>query len=138
MKSSQVYPVIYVAVKKYIKYNVPPNDGLKRFWEFAKIIPHYSKVNNIQANALCTSVSHCKEIGLEAFYQINIDWDFISSLIMKKIIDINETEMLELRNFFYDENLEHKYKIVLGDFVRHFFEGRRVMSKEDEAILAKI
>lgn len=138
MEGLQVYPIVYIAVKKHIKTHVPPNEGFKRFWDLAKIIPHYNEVTSEQADALTTSVSHSTKSGLEAFYQIKVNWDFIASLVIKNIINMDEPMAYKLKNFFYDENGSHRENIVLGDFTRTFFDGRRVLNEKDETILASI
>lgn len=135
MEGLQVYAVVYIAVKKHIKTHVPPK-GFERFWDFARIIPHYGEVTSEQADALTTSVSHCKIIGLQGFYQVKISWSDVSDLIMNGEMAVTEPELLELKKYFYEENEESD--ITLGDFVRRFFNGRLVLNQNDETILASI
>lgn len=137
MDGLQVYAVVYIAVKKHIKTHVPPK-GFERFWDFARMIPHYGEVTSEQADALTTSVSHSTKSGLEAFYQIKVNRDIIARLVMKNIINMDEPMAYKLKNFFYDENGNHRENIVLGDFTRTFFDGRRVLNENDEVILASI
>lgn len=133
MNAKQIYPIIHKIVKRKVSSQDPPSN-LKRFWDFANRIPDPKEIESSLASAICTSVSHSTKHGLEAFYQEPLLWDDVAPLIMGGVVSIDEPTVAHLQSFFFEDD----GKQTLGDFVRSFFNGRKVLNDEDQLLLTTI
>jgi hypothetical protein len=127
------YHVVYYVVEKAIKESIAPK-GCEAYFEWAKRIPSPQSYSFELASALCTSVSHTKNVGLECFFQIEIS----KNELMEQIGDkLGSVEHEILRNISLNER-NHPIVINIGGFVRNFFNGDLVMTENQLKLLESL
>lgn len=127
------YQVVYYVVKKAIKETTAPK-GCEAYFEWAKRIPSPPSCSFELASALCTSVSHSNNVGLECFFQIEIS----EKELMEQIGDkLGSVEHEILRNIALNER-DQPIVINIGRFVRNFFNGDLVMTENQLKLLESL
>ena len=127
------YQVVYYVVEKAIKETIPPK-GCEAYFEWAKRIPSPQSYSFELASALCTSVSHTKNVGLECFFQIEISEKELKKQIGNKL---GSVEYEILRNISLNER-NQPIVINIGRFVRNFFNGDLVMTENQLKLLESL
>jgi hypothetical protein len=127
MKGKEIYPLVYRIVKR--AQNENPN--LKKYlgyYQWSKSIPAPINISDELADALCTSVSSSKGVGLEIYFQEKVfqkDLQFVSLEFQLTELLINITKEGE------------KYE-TLGEIIREVFEGRMVPNDSDIELLKNL
>jgi hypothetical protein len=127
------YQVVYYVVEKAIKETTAPK-GCEAYFEWAKRIPSPPSCSFELASALCTSVSHTKNVGLECFFQIEISEKELKKQIGDKLGSV-EHEIL--RNIALNER-DQPIVINIGRFVRNFYNGDLVMTENQLKLLESL
>lgn len=138
MNAEQIYPIVYIAVRKEVEEN-DPSPGLERYYDYGKRLPHPGEVDIETASALCTSVSHSTKVGLEAFYQAEITIAKLTELAEEYNVEMSET--IKANPYLFSTEVSDYLRqsvIKLGEFVRKNFKGRRVLNDEDKRLLESI
>lgn len=135
MNSKETYLIVYHVVKRSLEKETP-SKGCENMFQFAKKIPSPTRANEKTISALCTSVSHSSKLGLECFFQFEVYLDEVRSILGP----INAFGIKEeaLFNSLSRITEDHNSCMKLGEFVRNFFEGRKVMNQDDYEELTKI
>lgn len=127
MTGKELYPLVFQIVKRAQKEN-PKLKNYTIYYDWSTHIPEPSKVSEDLANALCTSVSHSANYGLEIYFQERV---YENDLLITKTGDSIKYMLENL-----DEN-GNKYQ-TLGSIVRTVFSGRMMLNPVDIKLLSNI
>jgi hypothetical protein len=127
MTGKELYPLVFQIVKRAQKEN-PKLKSYTIYYGWSTRIPEPSKVSEDLASALCTSISHSANYGLEIYFQERV---YENDLLITKTVDSIKYLLENL-----DEN-GNKYQ-TLGFIVRKVFSGRMVLDSEDLKLLSSI
>ena len=126
MNGEDLYPLVFHIVKRAQKENTKLR-SYTLYYDWSTRIPMPSNVSQDLASALCTSVSHSANYGLEIYFQERV---YVSDLLITKTLP------LEYLLNSQDETGE-KFE-TLGSIVRKTFSGRLVLDAEDKKLLSDI
>jgi hypothetical protein len=126
MNGEDLYPLVFHIVKRAQKENTKLR-SYTLYYDWSTRIPMPSNVSQDLASALCTSVSHSANYGLEIYFQERV---YVSDLILTKTLP------LEYLLKSQDETGE-KFE-TLGSIIRKTFSGRLVLDAEDKKLLSDI
>ena len=132
MKSTELYKIVYLIVKKALKNDDPKFETVSNMYAWAQLIPASEGVREKMADALCTSVSQSTHIGLESFFKECVYLEDLSEAINNKAI------LERLKDQLNRKDADGKSYTILGQIIRDNFKGRLTLNEEDQVLLESI
>jgi hypothetical protein len=127
MNGITLYPLVYRIVKRAQKENLSLKN-LSSYFDWSLRIPKPENVTEELANALCTSISSSKGVGLEIYFQEKV-----------YVEDLEATNLSPTLNYMLTSTISDEYNFeVLGKIIRKVFDGRMVPNDQDIELLKTI